>query len=80
MMLLTTFIAISLGGAMPLARVMTPVDWDLAGLVVAVLTPLWVPLMFGSYAIGRRAVTPKLVAIFAAIEGTIVAAFYVWKS
>jgi hypothetical protein len=47
---------------------------------IAILSPLWVPLMFGSYAIGRRGVTPKLVALFAAIEGTIVAAFYMWKS
>jgi hypothetical protein len=80
MMLLTAFIAISLGGAMPLVRGMKPVDWEVAALGTAILSPLWVPVMFASYAIGRRAVTPKVVALFAAIEGTIVAAFCVWKS
>lgn len=78
MVLLTAFIAISLGGAMPLARVMTRGEWEFAVVCVAILSPLWVPLVFLAYAVGRRALTPRILALFGVIEGAMCAALYIW--
>jgi hypothetical protein len=72
MMIATAFVAITFGAWMAVWRVVIGSDpsqrvIELAGAVV-VVSPFWVPFLFVAYALGRRQLHVRLVALFAIVE------------
>lgn len=63
LMLAIAFVAVTTAGAMTIYNDITQSDWQVIGLVTVVCAPLWVPVLFVAYALGRRALTvPSVIA------------------
>src|SRR5882724_10036583 len=81
LLLFTAFIAISAGGIIPIYRnlsekvpVTRAIYWD--GYDAALLGPLLVPILFATYAAGRRALNVKIVIAFAIAEAAACALYH----
>ena len=74
-LLATAFIAITCGGIVAYRKITGPfvreaaLPWLVLGTHVALTSPLWVPGLFVAYGIaGRRALSTRVVVIFALVE------------
>ena len=74
LLLITTFVAITCGGWLYLLRMDGGDSSDLPQVLVmsAVYSPIWLPLVFLAYAIGRGALSVKIIAGFATCEAAVI--------
>jgi len=71
----TAFVAISLGGVIVWRRG-SGTYWETVLTFLVFWGPVWIPLVFVAYALGRRVLTTKTVVAFAVAEGAAIAALY----
>ena len=76
----TTFIAVSVGGFYALMRQFPTVSVldTLIGFAV-IQSPFWLPLVFLGYAIGRRAMTVRLLIVFIVAEAIGLGLMLYWR-
>src|SRR5262245_20389924 len=73
-LLATAFIAVICGTSAWYGHILRewytpgPVQWRVFGARTVVTVPLWIPVVFVGYAIGRRSFTAQSVVIFAIIQ------------
>jgi hypothetical protein len=79
LLLATAFAAICASGMLPYWRESTPHDWAYLGWLLPLMTPILFPFLFLAYALGRRALTAKIVLAFAISEAAAVGVFWAWK-
>jgi len=91
LLLATAFIGIGLAGTAATSRFLedkylsSPFPPSYLGMKVSlvasylfVVGPVWLPAAFASYAVGRRALTAKILFVFAIAEVLAVAAMFTW--
>lgn len=64
LLLAVSFVAIALGGAARMLAGMTRDDWRYLTYLIAVSSPLWIPIPFAAYALGQRRLSARLVVAF----------------
>jgi hypothetical protein len=77
LLIVTAMIAICCSAVLTWKRYVVP-GWDVPAIATGLEfdAAFWVPIAFVAYAIGRRTITLKLVAVFALAEAAAVAAAY----
>ncbi len=79
-LLFITCVAIALGGTLGWTRLAgSSPDDEWLWYLIAVLSPFFVPLVFGAYAIGRRRLTVWMVISFGIAQASVVAFAFVIK-
>lgn len=64
----TAFIGVWLAGSMAAWDYLNPYQHQYLVQKVGLMSPFWAPFVFAAYALGRKAVTGKLVIAFAVAE------------
>jgi len=77
LLLAVTIVAITCAGSIAWARVFEVNPAVVSGVFyIGMTSPLWTPIAFLAFAIGRRSMTAKLVVAFAILEATSIGLSY----
>jgi hypothetical protein len=81
LLLATAFIAISMSGVAAVNRLLQP-SLENMGVgelsTLAIGAPLWTPITFAAYALGKNRLTAKSVGLFAVTEAAAIGCFLWW--
>ncbi len=78
LLLATTFIAIAAGGMVPFWQALAPNEHAFVAYLLEALSPVIIPFLFVAFALGRRALTVRIVIAFAIGEGAAIALWF-WR-